>query len=179
MPTPTHLRCVPAPTEPLDAIAISPSGNGLPRNSDGSASATCLFEACSAFTRVPACMFARSPKGDLYAEYFNAFVTSCAALVASGRATDWPGGIRTHWRAPAFAAYWHFATHRSRMANFVQGGEDWECRLFEKLMNTLLPVDVGKGRHRRVPSNERISTPRDGGPLCSRSTRIAPLKTNE
>ena len=35
-------------------------------------------------------------RGDLYTEYFTTFVTSCGALVASGRATDWPGGIRTH-----------------------------------------------------------------------------------
>ncbi|GAG20272.1 unnamed protein product, partial [marine sediment metagenome] len=44
------------PTEPLGAVAILPNGNGLPLNSAGSASATCLFEACSAFTRVSACM---------------------------------------------------------------------------------------------------------------------------
>ena len=50
------------PTEPLGAVAVSPSGIGLPLNSGGSASATCLFEACSAFTRVSACLFARSPK---------------------------------------------------------------------------------------------------------------------
>src|SRR5450755_3032852 len=50
------------PTEPLGAVAVSPSGIGLPLNSGGSASATCLFEACSAFTRVSARLFARSPK---------------------------------------------------------------------------------------------------------------------
>ena len=50
------------PTEPLDAVAISSSGDGLPQNSGGSASATYLFGACSAFTHVSACMFARSPK---------------------------------------------------------------------------------------------------------------------
>ena len=44
-------------------------------------------------------------QGDLYAEYFNEFVASFVALVASGRATDWPGGIRTHWRSPTFTAY--------------------------------------------------------------------------
>jgi hypothetical protein len=50
------------PTEPLGAVAVSPSGIGLPHNSDGSASATSLFGACSAFTHVSACLFARSPK---------------------------------------------------------------------------------------------------------------------
>ena len=33
-------------------------------------------------------------------------VRSSAALFASGRATDWPGGIRTHWRSPTFTVYW-------------------------------------------------------------------------
>jgi hypothetical protein len=32
------------------------------------------------------------------------------ALVASGRATNWPGGIRTHWRSPTFTAYWFDGT---------------------------------------------------------------------
>jgi hypothetical protein len=31
-------------------------------------------------------------------------VGSLSALIASGRATDWPGGIRTHWRSPTFTA---------------------------------------------------------------------------
>jgi hypothetical protein len=33
-------------------------------------------------------------------------VRSFIALINSGRATDWPGGIRTHWRSPTFTAYW-------------------------------------------------------------------------
>ena len=49
------------PTEPLGAVAVSPSGIGLPLNSGGSASATCLFGACPAFTHVSACMVAKSP----------------------------------------------------------------------------------------------------------------------
>ena len=50
------------PTELLNAVAVSSNGHGLPLNSAGSASATLLFEACSAFTHVSACLFARSPK---------------------------------------------------------------------------------------------------------------------
>ena len=50
------------PTEPLGAVAVSPSGIGFPLNSGGSASAIVLFEACSAFTHVSACLFARSPE---------------------------------------------------------------------------------------------------------------------
>ena len=56
------------PTEPLNAVAVSSNGHGLPLNSAGSASATLLFEAGHrpkggpAFTHVSACLFARSPK---------------------------------------------------------------------------------------------------------------------
>ncbi len=38
------------------------------------------------------------------------FRESSVALVAFGRATEWPGGIRTHWRSPIFAAYSLFET---------------------------------------------------------------------
>ena len=54
------------PADPLSAVAISPNGNGLPQKRDGSASAISLFEACSVFTRVSACMVARSPKVTRY-----------------------------------------------------------------------------------------------------------------
>ena len=76
-----------------------------PLNSEGSASATSLFEACSAFTHVSACLFARSPKVTFTRVLQRMSLPPCAALVASGRATDWPGGIRTHWRSPTFTAY--------------------------------------------------------------------------
>ena len=59
------LPCMPTPLPRRNRWVLSlsrPNGIGLPRNSGGSASATCLFEACSAFTHVSACMFARSPK---------------------------------------------------------------------------------------------------------------------
>jgi hypothetical protein len=93
------------PTEPLGAVAVSPSGIGLPLNSGGSASATSLFGACSAFTHVSACLFARSPKVTFTRVLQRMSLPPCAALVASGRATDWPGGIRTRWKSPALTAY--------------------------------------------------------------------------
>ena len=34
-------------------------------------------------------------QGDLYSEYFNEFVASFVAMIASGRATDWPDGMCT------------------------------------------------------------------------------------
>ena len=54
------------------------------------------FEACSAFTRVPACIFAKSPLATLYTERFDSFVTSTAAPVASGWSDQLPGGSCTH-----------------------------------------------------------------------------------
>src|ERR1700674_5750513 len=69
------------PTEPLSAVAVSPSGIGLPLNSGGSASATCSFRG-----RAPPVGWSgvhsrfglpvRSiTQGDFYTEYFNAFYT--------------------------------------------------------------------------------------------------------
>jgi len=51
------------------------------------------FEACSAFTHVPACVLAKSPKATLYTRGFDGFVTSTAAPVASGWSDQLPGGI--------------------------------------------------------------------------------------
>ena len=54
------------PADPLSAVAISFNGNGLPQKRDGSASAKSLFEACSVFTRVSACLVAKSPEVTRY-----------------------------------------------------------------------------------------------------------------
>ena len=92
------------PTEPLSAVAISPNDDGLPPNSGGSASATSLFEACSAFTHVSVCLVVRSPEAT-----FARVLQRIRCLLrrsASGRATDWPDGICTQWRSPTFTAYW-------------------------------------------------------------------------
>jgi hypothetical protein len=93
------------PTEPLGAVAVSPSGLGLPLNSAGSASATSVFSGPArrslAFRPAWSLDHPRRP----LPKYFNEFVASFVALVASGRATDWPGGIRTHGRSPTFTAY--------------------------------------------------------------------------
>ncbi len=54
------------------------------------------FEACSAFTHVPACMLAKSPFATLYTEGFSSFVASTTAPVASGWSDQLPGGSCTH-----------------------------------------------------------------------------------
>ena len=93
------------PTEPVGAVAVSPRGSGPPLNSVRSASATCLFGACSAFTHLSACLFSQSAKVTLTRVLQRASLPPCAALVASGRATDWPGRIRTHWSSPTCTAH--------------------------------------------------------------------------
>ncbi len=42
------------------------------------------FEACSTFTNVTACVFAKSPKATLYTRGFGDFVTSITAPIATG-----------------------------------------------------------------------------------------------
>jgi hypothetical protein len=94
------------PTEPLGAVAVSPSGIGLPLNSGGSASAIVLFEACSAFTHVSACLFARSPKVTFTQSTSTHVVTS---LRRSGcfRPSDRLAGWDSHPLEIAdFTAYW-------------------------------------------------------------------------
>ena len=54
------------PADPLNAVAVSFNGYGLPQKRDGSASAMRLFEACSVFTRVSACLVAKSPEVTRY-----------------------------------------------------------------------------------------------------------------
>ena len=83
-----------------------PTATAFPLNQEGRLPPQVIFEACSAFTHVSACLFARSPKVTFTRVLQRMSLPPCAALVASGRATDWPGGIRTHWRSPTCTAYW-------------------------------------------------------------------------
>src|SRR5438445_2977924 len=86
-----------------------------------------LFEACSAFTRVTACILALSPIRDTLIEGFSHFVTSMTAPIASGwsdcRVGLAPTGKRrlctahTHGRHRGVELYWsrsqrHFAIIR-------------------------------------------------------------------
>ena len=54
------------------------------------------FEACSAFTRVTACLLAELPKATLSIEGFGSFVTSTVAPIATGRSDSLPGENCTH-----------------------------------------------------------------------------------
>jgi len=54
------------------------------------------FEACSAFTRVPACALAKSPLVIRYIEGFNDFVTSTAAPTATSWSDQLLDGTFTH-----------------------------------------------------------------------------------
>ena len=50
------------------------------------------FRACSAFTRVTACLLAESPKATLSIEGFGSFVASTVAPITTGRSDSLPGG---------------------------------------------------------------------------------------
>jgi hypothetical protein len=75
----------------------------LPRNGRRLGLCIVLFEACLAFTRVTACTLALSPYFvTRFTEGFSGFVTSTAALVASGGSTS-PGGACTRCNSIAFS----------------------------------------------------------------------------
>ena len=54
------------------------------------------FEACSAFTHVPACVLAGLPKAALQIRGFGRLVTSTTAPMATGWSDQLPGGNYTH-----------------------------------------------------------------------------------
>ncbi len=60
------------------------------------------FEACSAFTHVPACMLTKSPMATPFTEGFDGFVTSTAAPIATGWSDQLPGGYVPHWESAPF-----------------------------------------------------------------------------
>ena len=69
---------------------------GLPRTFVGSAPTSFVFGACSAFTRVTACLLAELPKATLSIEGFGSFVASTVAPITTGRSDSLPGGNCTH-----------------------------------------------------------------------------------
>ena len=83
------------PADPLNAVAVSFNGYGLPQKRDGSASALRLFEACSVFTRVSACLVAKSPEVTRYTRVLQQI---CYLLYRSGcfRPSDRLAGWDSH-----------------------------------------------------------------------------------
>ena len=73
-----------------DSLVFSPQRRPSP-NLRRVGSCIALFEACSAFTHVTACMLARSPSATLYTGGFSRFVTFTTAPAATGRSDPVPG----------------------------------------------------------------------------------------
>ena len=73
-----------------DSLVFSPQRRPSP-NLRRVGSCIALFEACSAFTHVTACMLARSPSATLYTGGFSRLVTFTAAPAATGRSDPVPG----------------------------------------------------------------------------------------
>ena len=73
------------PAELLGALfARFPKNRSLPRILGRVGFRITLFEACSAFTHITACLLAKSPKVTLYTRGFSRFVTSATAPIATG-----------------------------------------------------------------------------------------------
>ena len=82
------------PAEPLGAhFARFPKNDNLPRITGRVGFRITLFEACSAFTHVTACILAKSPSVTLYTEGFSRFVTSTTAPIATGWSESYRAGF--------------------------------------------------------------------------------------
>ena len=90
------------PVGPLDVVAHLVQGQRPSPKFRRVGSHITLFEACSAFTRVPAYMLAKPPKAALFTEGFGSLVTSTTAPIATGCSDQLPGGNLTHWGSPPF-----------------------------------------------------------------------------
>jgi hypothetical protein len=86
-------------------VAHFTQDGGLPRFDIGSASAIDRFEACSAFTHVPACRLAESPNATLFIEGFGGFVTSSTAPIATGWSDPCQAGLAPAENQTPFTAH--------------------------------------------------------------------------
>ena len=68
-----------------------------------------VFEACSTFIHITACMLAKPPKAALYIRGFSSFVTSTTAPIATGWSDPVPG-----WDSPPTEDQRLFTAHRYR-----------------------------------------------------------------
>ena len=84
------------PAEPVGArVARFPTAGSLPRFNGGSASALCVSRACSAFTRVVACVVAEPPEAALcHRSASDDVVTSTIRSDCYRLERHLPGGIR-------------------------------------------------------------------------------------
>ena len=94
IPVCTHAGAI-TPAGPLGAVAHLARRQRPSRYDNPVGPRTTLFEACSAFTHVPACVLARPPKVAL-SKGFDSFVTSTTASAATGWSDQLPGGNFTH-----------------------------------------------------------------------------------
>jgi hypothetical protein len=84
------------PAKPLGApIAHFPNDTSLPQIGGWVGFRITLFEACSAFTHVMACILAKSPEVTLYTEGFNRLVTEAGCPDCYRLERQLPGGLRT------------------------------------------------------------------------------------
>jgi hypothetical protein len=106
------LRSVPVPTcrrhypgGPARAIARPPQQQRPSPKFSGVGFRITLFEACSAFTRVTACMLAESPVATLYTRGFVEFVASPDAPIATGWSDSCRAGLSPAGDVHLFTAH--------------------------------------------------------------------------
>ena len=99
----------------------APHDGGLPHIVAGSAPASCLFEACSAFTQVTACLLAESPTRPFFTEGFGDFVTSIAAPIATGWNDSCRAGITPAEEARLFTAHYNAGMRRKSFTLLASG----------------------------------------------------------
>ena len=83
------------PAEPLNAVARLVQRRRPSQSDNPVGLRITLFEACSTFTHVPACVLARSPKVT-HSKGFDRFVTSTTAPAATSWSDQLLGGNHTH-----------------------------------------------------------------------------------
>ena len=94
IPLYTHAGAI-TPAGPLGAVARLAQRQRPSRSDNPVGPRITRFEACSAFTHVPACALAMPPVVAL-SEGFDRFVTSTTASAATGWNDQLPGGSCTH-----------------------------------------------------------------------------------
>ena len=112
----------------MHCFAHFPSSSSLPRIDWQVGPCITLFEACSAFTHVAACVLAKSPSDPLHRRLqpFR-YLHDCSDCFRPEQ--KWPGGIRTRWKSANFARRTSNSgapAQETRLCRLAAGFIQWE-----------------------------------------------------
>jgi len=123
-----------------------------------------LFEACSAFTFVTACMLAKSPKATLYTRGFSGFVTFTTAPIATGWSEPVPGRDSPRCRPAPFHGARKYLNNVVEQDHRTVKKRVWLAKgygSFVTAWRTLQGIEavnmIRKGRARRVAKGDTIA----------------------